>query len=201
MDRRTQLLQAAATTYARHGYLGSTTRRIAEEAGVNEVTIFRHFGSKDALLQEAIATCGGAPQLPDLPEVPRQPAEELAAWGATVLERICTMRTLIRRCVSEQEEHPHFKACGNDISLRLSATLRRYLAGLHEHGMGDGEFDVRTAAAMFMGALFADAMGRDRMPDVYPHTPAAAAKQYTNLLLRAIGVQAPDSSSLYRVPT
>jgi AcrR family transcriptional regulator len=196
MDRRTQLLQAAATTYARHGYLGSTTRRIAEEAGVNEVTIFRHFGSKDALLQEAIATCGGAPQLPDLPEVPQQPAAELTAWGAAMLERLCAMRTLIRRCVSEQEEYPHLKACGHDISLHVSATLRRYLARLQEYGVGDSDFDVRAASAMFMGALFADAMGRDRMPDVYPYAPKVAAEHYTKLLLRAIGVQTPISSLL-----
>src|ERR1051326_2984409 len=53
MERREELLRAAARVYARHGYRGSTTRRIADEAGVNEVTIFRQFGSKDALIHEA----------------------------------------------------------------------------------------------------------------------------------------------------
>ena len=37
-----------------HGYLGATTRRIAEEAEVSEVTLFRLFGTKEAVLEEAI---------------------------------------------------------------------------------------------------------------------------------------------------
>ena len=42
---------------------------------------------------------------------------------------------------------------------------------------------------MLMGAIFADAMGRDVMPDVYPQPAANAAEMYTGLLLRAIGVE------------
>src|SRR5688500_20275735 len=52
---RERLLDAAARVYAETGVRGATTRRIAHEAGVNEVTLFRHFGSKDTLLQEALA--------------------------------------------------------------------------------------------------------------------------------------------------
>jgi len=194
MDRRTELLRAAAVVYARHGYRGSTTRRIAEEASVNEVTIFRQFGSKDALLQEAIATCGGAPRIPDLPAVPEDPAAELTAWGTTVLERIHGMRLLIRRCLSEQDEHPHVKACGNDVHRGTSAVLRDYLTRLRDRGIGDTDFDPRVACVMFMSAVFADAMGRDHLPDTFPFAPAAAAERYTQLLLRAIGVDVPSSS-------
>jgi hypothetical protein len=38
-----------------------------------------------------------------------------------------------------------------------------------------------------MGAIFADAMGRDMMPDVYPQPENKAAHMYSTLLLRAIG--------------
>jgi len=40
-----------------------------------------------------------------------------------------------------------------------------------------------------MGAIFADAMGREMMPDVYPQPEEKAAQMYTRLLLRAIGVE------------
>lgn len=36
------------------GFEGATTSRIAARAGVNEVTLFRHFGSKANLLQETL---------------------------------------------------------------------------------------------------------------------------------------------------
>ena len=67
MNVRDQLLLAAAQVYAEGGYHGATTRRIASAAGVNEITLFRQFGSKDVLLREALARCqdeDGAP-LPD----------------------------------------------------------------------------------------------------------------------------------------
>jgi AcrR family transcriptional regulator len=44
------ILDAVATAVARYGFRGTTTRRIAQTAGVNEVTLFRRFGSKAALL-------------------------------------------------------------------------------------------------------------------------------------------------------
>jgi len=42
-------MQAASDLFANKGYAGTTTRSIAETAGVNEVTLFRHFGSKENL--------------------------------------------------------------------------------------------------------------------------------------------------------
>ena len=38
-DARTKILEVAAKLYAEAGYRGTTTRRVANEAGVNEVTL------------------------------------------------------------------------------------------------------------------------------------------------------------------
>ena len=99
MDTRTELLKAAAAVFAQHGSRGSTTRRIAEAAGVNEVTLFRYFGSKEALLQEAIAhSADGAPSI-TLPAAPIDPEAELTEWCGTVMERLRAKRSIIRQCV------------------------------------------------------------------------------------------------------
>lgn len=50
------LLKAVQDVILEYGFEGATTRRIAERAGVNEVTLFRHFGSKTNLLQAALRT-------------------------------------------------------------------------------------------------------------------------------------------------
>jgi AcrR family transcriptional regulator len=47
---RERIIRAALELFAQDGYSRSSTRRIAEAAGVNEVTLFRHFGSKKNLL-------------------------------------------------------------------------------------------------------------------------------------------------------
>lgn len=49
-----QILDAALKVFSSQGYTGATTRRIAEEANVAEVTIFRKFQSKENLLKEVL---------------------------------------------------------------------------------------------------------------------------------------------------
>lgn len=53
---RQLLLTAARAIFAERGYKGTSTRDIAERAGVTEVMIFRHFGTKANLFQEAVVT-------------------------------------------------------------------------------------------------------------------------------------------------
>jgi TetR/AcrR family transcriptional regulator len=48
-DRRRQLLHSAARCFAKDGYRGTTTARIAAEAGVSEPIIYRHFKNKREL--------------------------------------------------------------------------------------------------------------------------------------------------------
>lgn len=49
-----RVFEAATKLFVRHGYAGTTTKEIAEVAGVNEATLFRRYGSKAALLGKAI---------------------------------------------------------------------------------------------------------------------------------------------------
>ncbi len=48
-DRRKQLLDSAARCFAEFGYRGTTTAKIAAEAGVSEPIIYRHFKTKHDL--------------------------------------------------------------------------------------------------------------------------------------------------------
>lgn len=54
-DRRDQILAAARTAFLRAGYAGTRIRDISEEAGVNEALLYRHFESKAAIFDAAIA--------------------------------------------------------------------------------------------------------------------------------------------------
>jgi TetR/AcrR family transcriptional repressor of mexJK operon len=49
-ETRARILAATRQIFERNGTRGTTTREVAERAGVNEATLFRHFGSKAALL-------------------------------------------------------------------------------------------------------------------------------------------------------
>lgn len=55
---RDRLLDAARAAFARRGYHGTTTAEIAAAAGCSEPTLFKHFGSKQALLVAAVRATG-----------------------------------------------------------------------------------------------------------------------------------------------
>lgn len=46
LNTRKKILQAAISLIKKKGFQGVTTREIARQANVNEVTVFRHFGNK-----------------------------------------------------------------------------------------------------------------------------------------------------------
>ncbi|SFB25808.1 transcriptional regulator, TetR family [Cohnella sp. OV330] len=50
-----KILLATIELMAEKGYDGTTTKEIALAAGVNEVTLFRHFGTKEKLLEAAFS--------------------------------------------------------------------------------------------------------------------------------------------------
>jgi AcrR family transcriptional regulator len=48
--KREQLMTAATRAFARHGFVGATTKRLAREAGVSEGLLYHYFPSKRRLL-------------------------------------------------------------------------------------------------------------------------------------------------------
>ena len=54
MSTEQRILDAALKVFSSEGYTGATTRKIAEEANVAEVTLFRKFHSKENLLREVL---------------------------------------------------------------------------------------------------------------------------------------------------
>jgi AcrR family transcriptional regulator len=59
---RQRILEAAERVFSRDGFQGATTREIAREAQVNEVTLFRHFRTRDELLRETVLCRTIAPE-------------------------------------------------------------------------------------------------------------------------------------------
>lgn len=180
------LLEAALRVYGEGGFRGATTRRIADEAGVNEVTLFRLFGSKAALIKEALEMrVLGSPRDP-LPDVPVDPQRELTQWATQDHEFMLASAGMIRASLAEMHQHPD---CADSTASRPEgsfAELHAYVERLAHHRFIPSAADAKPAAAMLMGTIFADAMGRDLMPSMFPPREQAPAT-YVRLFLRAIG--------------
>ncbi|MCB1025260.1 MAG: TetR/AcrR family transcriptional regulator [Acidobacteria bacterium] len=53
-ERREQILRIAMQRFSKNGFQGTTTKRIAEEAGVSEAMVFKHFANKEELYADII---------------------------------------------------------------------------------------------------------------------------------------------------
>src|SRR3954469_4663921 len=48
-ERRQQILRVAVHLFSQRGFRGTTTKEIAQAAGISEAMVFRHFATKDEL--------------------------------------------------------------------------------------------------------------------------------------------------------
>lgn len=53
-ERRMQILKEAMRLFSENGFAGTTTKKIAEAAGVSEATVFKHFANKDELYADIL---------------------------------------------------------------------------------------------------------------------------------------------------
>lgn len=188
LSARERILDAAREVFAQHGSVGATTRRIAEAAGVNEVTLFRHFGSKEALLEEAARThVTGEHALP-LPDIPSRPQLELTAWCAREISRLRGSREFILQCFSEEAAHPELAQTGAAPMAQAAEDLSRYVERMHRAKLIAHPEERAAATSMLLASLYADAFARSMLPGVLPEPASAAPGRYVAIFLRALGV-------------
>lgn len=185
-----RILAAAARVYSQHGFRGATTRLIAAEAGVNEVTLFRTFGSKAELLQAMLQSQVSAHAAPILSDDISNPQETLTEWCASLIEYVREHAHMIRKTIAEAEERPDAAcaACEGPSTAGVSLTL--YVERLVESGAAEQDVDIHTAVSMFMSAIFGDALYRDVMPRSFPQPLQDASSKYVATFLRAVGYRA-----------
>jgi AcrR family transcriptional regulator len=65
-ERREQILQIAIKLFSQNGFRGTSTKKIAAEAGISEAMVFRHFASKDELYRAILdhKACEGGKSTP-----------------------------------------------------------------------------------------------------------------------------------------
>ena len=198
IDVRERIITAAMTAYAESGFQGATTRRVAEIAGVNEVTIFRNFGSKAALMDEALFRRCAALKIvdPPLPTMPLDPSSELTRWCDQFLSQIRGSRGLLRKAMGAAEERFHELKKGFEPARSADRELHEYVRALVRDGwvgasvLADPDCDELLTASqtMLVGALWGDAMAREHNDESLWVPETRAARRYVQVFLRALGV-------------
>lgn len=164
---RSRLLRAALEEVAESGLRGATTRLIAERARVNEVTLFRHFGSKSALVAEALrhATEGfGAAAARPSGDV-EQDLEELAL---AYQEFVGANRGAMVRLLPELSRDPTLGEAGGSLTGKAFGSLLGLFRHYQEAGVLAPEEDPEDLALAFLGPLMARGLLADSLGLVVP---------------------------------
>ncbi|HEV7179423.1 MAG TPA: TetR/AcrR family transcriptional regulator [Candidatus Baltobacteraceae bacterium] len=186
-DTRLRIIYAAREVIARKGKRGATTREIADVAGVNEATLFRHFGTKEALIiAVAKQTCGDV-QLRVVVSTLHGPVEaDLFAIASAMTERMESVIDLIRWSLVESE---YEKSVFAQETWRPQTAIRsvviEYMASRVETGELTG--DPQELAAVFMGMIFARVIAREKFPDSRLFTDTEyALHNFINVFLNGV---------------
>ena len=143
-----RILDVALDLFERDGYEATTVARIAADAGVSEMTFFRHFGSKEAVLlddpYDPVIAEAVAAQPRDLSPLARAVAGFRASW-ARVPDGGATVRRRLRLAADP--------ALRGGVTRNTLATERVVAEQLIADGADPAE--ARIAAAALLAAMMA----------------------------------------------
>lgn len=156
-NTKEQILVSALELFSEKGYLGATTKDIAARAGVSEVTLFRHFQTKENLFIKVIEHFSFLPKLKKLTlELEDKPVEDsLKLLARAFLERLRVKKALIRIILSELPRYPEIiKESYHKIIEDILKELSLYFKKLQERGLLRETIPSQIFAQAFLGLFF-----------------------------------------------
>ena len=186
---RTRILQAAQRLFAAKGFEGTTTRDLAQIAGVAEGTLFRHFANKKAILVE-VATSGWVDILTDL-------LTELSEMGSykavaqVMRRRMCNLQKnadIMRVCFMEVQFHPDLRdRIQTEIIEKMTEVAEAFFQTAIDKGIYR-QMDAKLGAKVFLG-LFAIAGFSDHTliePNASPQEMQKMAEGLADIFLNGV---------------
>ena len=189
MQTRTRILQAAQRLFAAKGFEGTTTRDLAQTAGVAEGTLFRHFANKKAILVE-VATSGWVDILTDL-------LTELSEMGSyKAIDQVMRRRMwnlqknadIMRVCFMEVQFHPDLRdRIQTEVIDKMTDVAEAFFQTAIDKGIYR-QMDAKLGAKVFLG-LFAIAGFSDNTliePNASPQEMQKMAEGLADIFLNGV---------------
>ncbi len=131
---RERIVAAFLRLAAERGIDSTATRAVALEAGVSELTLFRHFGDKATLMREAIREAGPTERLRSYDvavdaSTPASAAAGLTACLSYLRDELLSRQDLLQFAMAEARRHPELQeelmAGPREASMLLDRALQQ----------------------------------------------------------------------------
>lgn len=208
-ERRLQILAVAVSLFSNRGFRGTTTKEIAQAAGVSEAMVFRHFATKEELYAAILdhKACAGCENF--------EP-EKMAAEGIRSKDDRAVFESLALGALRHHENDPDFQRLLIHSALEkhelaqmfFDQFVRRvyeFLGGYIKQRQREGAFiDVDPAIVVrgFIGMVMHHSLNNNlwdpgrRLLNI---SNEDAARYFTNILLNGITAPASNSAKERRV--
>lgn len=206
--RRRQILQVAMSLFSQRGFRGTTTKKIAQAAGVSEAMVFRHFATKDELYaaildQKACHTgtmegiCGGLAEA-----MKRGDDDEVFAGIASGMlqhheEDLEFIRLLL---YSALEGHELFQMFWERNVREMAVFMRSYISQRQQDG-AFRQINALIVARMFTGAVINHSLVNllfDPQRTLLDIPNERAAQEFAEILLRGIATHRKSNNDALR---
>lgn len=162
-NTRQRLLDAAREVFSERGIECATTRGIAERAGCNEVTLFRHFESKQKLLAAVVReTTEEFRELCDSPaSLCGDLREDLKCYARIYNASLERCEGMARALIGEGKRQPNLaRELVGDVLEPFHRSLAQYLRGRMETGHVREDVNAEAFAELFTATLMGGLLRR-----------------------------------------
>ncbi|MBN1313510.1 MAG: TetR/AcrR family transcriptional regulator [Anaerolineae bacterium] len=158
---RQRILEAALRLFGEQGYARTTTRALAEAAGITEMTLFRYYESKEKLFEAAAEQYGGPAVAGDLEkQLTGNYREDLLRLGHLFMHILSERKDAIRMMLCEASHFPDV----TKVLAQNPRTLREMLARYLQRQIDAGRvrpLDAAAAAHIFWGMFLSYHLSAD----------------------------------------
>ena len=201
-ERKLQILRIAVRLFSQRGFRGTTTKEIAQAAGVSEAMVFRHFANKEELYTAILdhKACEGG-------------IEDPCALVADAVGRKDDRAVFETLALSALEHHEHDREFlrlllhsaleGHELAQmfwdRNIVQLYEFLGGYISERQRDGAFrpiEPKVVVRAFIGMIIHHSLNNslwDPSRRLLNITNEEAAREFTEILLRGIKNDSPPS--------
>lgn len=167
-----RIIEAALQLISEKGYTAATTKTIAELAGVNEVTLFRHFGNKRGLLKAIIEQFSYYPLLQQEinQNVTWELEKDLFNFSLKHFQFLMSIKDFVMIGFKESIQFPEISEEIANIPLLIKKELIHYFQEMHQRGK-IREVDFEAAALSLIALNFGHFMSRARLGTIVSDIP------------------------------
>lgn len=152
--RASEIIEAAAQVFAKHGYHGASTQDIADVLGIRQASLYYYFPSKEIALEQ-VCLRGVAGYVEQAEAVAAGKGSAVEKLRRIVFHHVAPMRDRADFVRVFQRERRYLPDASRRRVGRLSRRYERIVQGVIEAGVATGEFrkdtDCRLTALAVLG--------------------------------------------------